>query len=539
MMETYQNMDNNTGTTENDNVQYGLAGFVNMGNTCYLNSVLQMLSNIPLFREYFINKSYHLQIIENIRNKSTDLENFDNIDVLTDNMKNTISFQLERLLKAIWKTKNNEIPTYKPTSFRRLIAKKYDSFNNHGQQDAAECITAVFNLIKQDIEYQIEVVPNITDNEQTIYSLFDEYNEKLDDDKVNNNLKIDIRLLLRELEEKFVGYMKRYSQLINLRQRYAKEYSLIDELFSIGNISTITCSNCDYKRYIYGSEDTIIVEMPTDIPTEEEIKKKMSTIVFPFELKQHMNFNIKKQNSNDKIHQTVKLSSLFDLESETEKNDSDIYQTEYDILSDNNESTTSEDLDDFDKFLDDDDELTFEQPKNNFNFSNDVLENMRRTKAIQELVSEREYSLEHCLDLYFRNDTIECKCNFCGENKENTKCITLLNIPKYLIIHLKRFDYDWVREQGVKKTQFIKYGHELDISKYIDDDLLDHLKTNTKYNLINVINHYGVYGAGHYYAYCKNSCDDTWYCFNDETVTPVSNIITQNAYVLVYEKQNY
>ena len=274
MMETYQNMDNNTGTTENDNVQYGLAGFVNMGNTCYLNSVLQMLSNIPLFREYFINKSYHLQIIENIRNKSTDLENFDNIDVLTDNMKNTISFQLERLLKAIWKTKNNEIPTYKPTSFRRLIAKKYDSFNNHGQQDAAECITAVFNLIKQDIEYQIEVVPNITDNEQTIYSLFDEYNEKLDDDKVNNNLKIDIRLLLRELEEKFVGYIKRYSQLINLRQRYAKEYSLIDELFSIGNISTITCSNCDYKRYIYGSEDTIIVEMPTDIPTEEEIKKK-------------------------------------------------------------------------------------------------------------------------------------------------------------------------------------------------------------------------------------------------------------------------
>ena len=35
-------------------VQLGAVGLVNLGNTCYMNSVLQCLSNTQLLRTYFL-----------------------------------------------------------------------------------------------------------------------------------------------------------------------------------------------------------------------------------------------------------------------------------------------------------------------------------------------------------------------------------------------------------------------------------------------------------------------------------------------------
>jgi ubiquitin C-terminal hydrolase len=524
-----------------DQSYYGLAGFVNMGNTCYLNSVLQMLSNIPLFREYFISKKYHLQIIKNLRHKKCNIDNIDNITHIASEMTNTLSYQLERLLKAIWKTKNDSIPVYKPTSFRKLIAKKYVSFNNHVQQDVHECISAIFDLIEQDIECSTELVPYTTPNEQIVYSLFDEYNGHLDDDNISIKNKIDIKLLLRELEEKFPGYRKRYVQLLDLKRKYGNKYSIIDELFSIGNISTITCSNCKNKSYSYSSEYCISVEMPTDSPSELEIIEKMKSIVFPFEQKQttnNFNFTIKRPRLDNVSY---KLSSIFE-------NDEPV-TTDCEYISDVGESTSTEDINDgFDMFLDDSDDdskIMFPQDKtikqineHNYSIPKEQLESIRRMRAIQAINSEREYSLEYCLDLYFRNESIECKCNYCNESKENTKSITLLNIPKYLIIHLKRFELDWINNRIIKKTQFINFSEDLDIAKYIDSDLLEHLKTSTKYKLINVINHYGVFESGHYYAYCKNSIDNSWYSFNDETVAHINNVNSQHAYILVYENQD-
>lgn len=519
-------MENKNHTTMD--IQYGLAGFVNMGNTCYLNSVLQILSNIPLFRIYFIDKIYHMQIINNLRSKIGNIENIDDIGIISNNMKETISYQLERLLKAIWKTKNSEIPTYKPTSFRRLITKKYESFNNYGQQDASECIDAIFDLVEQDIACTTEFTPQLTSEEIIAYNLFDEYYNHLNSESKSYQEKIEIKLLLRELEEKFIGYAKRYSQLLNLKQTYEKKYSLIDELFSIGNNNIIICSNCGHKRYNYSNEYIIRVEMPSDSPSELEIIEKMKTIVFPFELKQQ------EQEQNEiNINKNSLLSVLNNQENT--------------CISDVESISSDESKDGFDMFLDDDSDnnITMSQsifkPKqdiNNFTIPKNLLESHRRTKAINEINASKQYTLEYCLDLYFRKDTVECRCNFCNENKENEKSITLLNIPKYLIIQLKRFELDWVNNVGIKKYQYIKFDEEIDIEKYVDKDLLEHLKTNTKYKLINVINHAGVYGGGHYYAYCKNSIDNTWYSFNDEHVSHISNVVSPNAYILIYEKQD-
>ncbi len=36
----------------------GLSGLINFGNTCYMNSAIQCLSNIGILRDYFLSKKF-------------------------------------------------------------------------------------------------------------------------------------------------------------------------------------------------------------------------------------------------------------------------------------------------------------------------------------------------------------------------------------------------------------------------------------------------------------------------------------------------
>ena len=49
-------------TSTNRGKFYGLTGLDNLANTCYMNSVLQCLSNTDPLRDYFLCKFYHFKI---------------------------------------------------------------------------------------------------------------------------------------------------------------------------------------------------------------------------------------------------------------------------------------------------------------------------------------------------------------------------------------------------------------------------------------------------------------------------------------------
>jgi ubiquitin C-terminal hydrolase len=52
----------NTNSLQNDEIPLDFTGLDNIGNTCYMNAVLQALLHTPLFKEFFLSKSYLLQI---------------------------------------------------------------------------------------------------------------------------------------------------------------------------------------------------------------------------------------------------------------------------------------------------------------------------------------------------------------------------------------------------------------------------------------------------------------------------------------------
>jgi len=144
-------------------------------------------------------------------------------------------------------------------------------------------------------------------------------------------------------------------------------------------------------------------------------------------------------------------------------------------------------------------------------------------------------SLYDCLDLYTETEVLEGENQYYNENKKTKedakRSIEFWEFPTLLIIDLKRFT------NNNKKIQvLVDFPLEnLDLSKYI----VGYQKERFKYDLYGVCNHGGNVFGGHYTACIKNA-NNTWYDFNDTTITAVKNIEklkSPKAYCFFYRKK--
>ncbi|OMJ77878.1 hypothetical protein SteCoe_22441 [Stentor coeruleus] len=126
-------------------------------------------------------------------------------------------------------------------------------------------------------------------------------------------------------------------------------------------------------------------------------------------------------------------------------------------------------------------------------------------------------------------NTIYCKT--CKTHRRATKKMNLYKLPKYLIIHLKRF-----KRSGYMAS---KNGAQVDFP--IENLIMSsHAGERVSYDLYAVSNHYGSMGGGHYTAYAKN-VNGNWYDFNDSSVSLLrdkSSLTSSAAYVLFYKRSN-
>ena len=149
---------------------------------------------------------------------------------------------------------------------------------------------------------------------------------------------------------------------------------------------------------------------------------------------------------------------------------------------------------------------------------------------------EMPLSLIDCIE-YFRveeklekND--EWYCNRCEEHLQAYKKMDLFYCPKFLIFHLKRFEYSSYAEKIGSKIEFPL--ENFDLSNYI----VGPLNPKPIYELYAVSQHFGSTGGGHYTAVGKNT--GKWYDFNDSSVssTSESSIQSSAAYLLFYRRKD-
>jgi len=159
---------------------------------------------------------------------------------------------------------------------------------------------------------------------------------------------------------------------------------------------------------------------------------------------------------------------------------------------------------------------------------------------LEENIS-RHVTLQNCFELFLSPEQLapsnEWYCRNCDKLQLPVKKLDIWFPPKYLIIHLKRFNVG--RGVSRKNNSFVDYPiYGLDISPYIFSE--EYILSGAPvYDLYAVSIHGGSIEGGHYTAMAKNFMNNQWYNFNDGTVLSASenDAVSASAYLLFYKRR--
>lgn len=228
--------------SDSEEPKKGIVGLNNMGNTCYLNSVIQVLSNMDEFRQYLFEGNF--------------------VGSLKSELDNSLFYQTYRIIKHLWETTADNLS---PKSFRNKFVQKQNQFMGFEQQDSHEAMQFLLDNLHEEVAQPIDLNISVPDE---MKPFFDKCEEFYNSDMKNKNT-------LKEIDDnpdKALDYfaMKYYSKL-------AKNYSEVSELFQSIVCNLTKCSDCSHLSYSFDNSFMLSVSLPEldeALIKESEVYKK-------------------------------------------------------------------------------------------------------------------------------------------------------------------------------------------------------------------------------------------------------------------------
>ncbi|KAG8440543.1 hypothetical protein GDO86_006330 [Hymenochirus boettgeri] len=217
-----------------------LTGLRNLGNTCYMNSILQCLCNTPHLAEYFHKNNYQADI-----NRSNLLGH-----------KGEVAEEFGFIMKALW---SGQYKYISPRDFKITIGKTNDQFAGNSQQDSQELMLFLMDGLHEDLNkadnrkrYKEENNDHLTDSQAAESAWFKhkQLNESIIVALFQGQFKSTVQCLTCHKKSRtFEAFMN-----LSLSLPSTSKCSLQDCLKSFSKEEKLTdnnrfyCSNCKTRR---------------------------------------------------------------------------------------------------------------------------------------------------------------------------------------------------------------------------------------------------------------------------------------------------
>lgn len=114
----------------------GNNGLRNLGNTCYMNTILQCIRHTKMLNSQLFRPAVFKAIRRNLSMSRV------------PNQQLAMLLNYMKVLITIWENNNGVLS---PVCFKALISKLYSQFRGHDQHDAHECLTVILNSFHESL----------------------------------------------------------------------------------------------------------------------------------------------------------------------------------------------------------------------------------------------------------------------------------------------------------------------------------------------------------------------------------------------------
>ena len=487
-------------------VSLSITGLRNLGNTCYINSMIQCLFSTRMFRDLFLSNEYEKYL------------NMNDKHISNNTKKLSLSKSLNILFKKMYLNGGCSVV---PIAFLKTCSiLRPDLKIPDDQQDTQEFLMLMLDRLHDELSKQDEIV-----NKNPKLLLYD-----------TDYLKVNEK-----------EYKKWFDNNI-----IANGLSPIDDFFQGQMESCLQCERCGYSTYNYSSfyvlslaipkkqkrftklnksinlEDCISMYTADEILSGENAwncpkccdEKKQKILEKKKSLKKSQNLQVpvkKSVNSHEK-------HSIFKFGGSKRK------KTKTSHSSNNNRS-----LSPFRLIRKSESKLRGTESENHSNSTMAMGSSSEFDMKYNSYDESEEDEFDELDDEKLRH----------WKNKKlvTIKTLNFITLPKILMIHLSRFYYDLTK----KNNSIITYPLIL--------NMVLKNKEVIKYRLYGIVNHTGNLISGHYtslinkeYNHSLKSKEQKWYYFDDEVVKQeinhgdmdngINKISSKDAYVLFYERIN-
>lgn len=246
-------------------IQFGLTGLENMGNTCYMNTIIQCLSNCKLFREYLIHTEFldplTKSVVKDLRNENPNVKITEDM-VKREFSQKKITWALYRVIKAIWR-ENNCVLTI--SNFKKLFGDKINFFYGFSQHDSQEALICLFDSMHEELKmtkkFKIEDVhPEV----KKLMNVRDGYEKLL---KEGNLSKEQVKQTLLEYEnykKENVNAVRSLRACKKWKDYNEKNRSVITDLFTGFLHSQLKCPDCNNVSDRYESFNFLLLTLKNE-----------------------------------------------------------------------------------------------------------------------------------------------------------------------------------------------------------------------------------------------------------------------------------